>query len=150
VKARTASLLFLILLALSTASCGWIPEQVRGYTDENVPSPGDFDRILKHDLTEYVTDKNDKDVSVTYEMLRDGPTQSGVALPKFYIWIEKHAADGSVMEQAAARIAAVKKEHFDIIQYYNTDQIRQDPTKLKVFPDEVQAKIRQKIGLNEN
>ena len=149
-KSRTASILLLILLALSTSGCGWILDQVRAYTDENVPSPGDFDRVLKRDLTAYVTDKNDKDISVTYELLRDRPSQSGVALPKFYIWIEKHAADGTVMEQAAARIAAVKKEHFDIIQYYNTDQIRQDPSKLDVFPDDVKVKIRQKVGLDEN
>jgi hypothetical protein len=137
-------LAFLLLAAAMTAcSQGW------GHTESNVPDPKDFDAILKRDLTAYVTDKNDKDISVSYELLRDRPTQSGVALPKFYVWIEKRDANGNVMEVAAARIAAIDKKKFEVIQYYAKDRILKEPDLIKrIFPDDVAAKIFKKVGLS--
>ena len=119
--------------------------------DPNVPDPQDFDRILNRDITAYVTDENDRDVSVSCELLRNGGTQVGVALPKYYVWIEKRSADGTLMEEAAARIAAVEKTHFDVVQYYDRDRILKEPDLIKkVFPAEVATKIFTKVGLNEN
>ena len=54
----------------------------QGHIDANVPDQKDFDRILNRDITKYVTDKADKDITVKVELLRDGPSQSGVALPR--------------------------------------------------------------------
>ncbi|CAN5402843.1 hypothetical protein BH10ACI2_BH10ACI2_20990 [soil metagenome] len=150
---RSGTLLLIATLALAGASSGCstiIRSIVGSRSDADVPDDKDFERILTHDLTEYMTDKSDEDIKVTYEMLRDGPTQSGVALPKFYIWIEKRSADGTLIEDAAARIAAVGKTHFDIVQYYDRERIKKEPDLIKkVFPAEVSEKIFNKVGLNE-
>ena len=118
----------------------------RSHIDGNVPDENDFDTILRRDITTYVTDAKDKDISVTVELLRKGPTQSGVALPKFYIWIEKRDAKGALMEEAAARIAAVEKKRFDVIQYYDRKRIVAEPDLMqKIFPAEVYEKILAKV-----
>ena len=148
-RSGTFLLIAILLLAGASPGCSSILHAIIGSrSDADVPEAKDFDRILTHDLTEYMTDKSDKDVKVTYEMLRDGPTQSGVALPKFYIWIEKRTADGTLIQDAAARIAAVQKTHFDVVQYYDRERIKKEPDLIKqVFPAEVSEKIFKKVGL---
>ena len=118
----------------------------QGHIDANVPDQKDFDRILNRDITKYVTDKADKDITVKVELLRDGPSQSGVALPKYYIWIEKRNAKGVLMEEAAARIAAINRDHFDVIQYYDRKRLETETDLVsKVFPQDVYAKIVAKL-----
>jgi len=118
----------------------------QGHINANVPDQKDFDRILNRDITKYVTDKADKDITVKVELLRDGPSQSGVALPKYYIWIEKRNAKGVLMEEAAARIAAVNRDHFDVIQYYDRKRLETETDLVsKVFPQDVYAKIVTKL-----
>ena len=118
----------------------------QGHIDANVPDQKDFDRILNRDITKYVTDKADKDITVKVELLRDGPSQSGVALPKYYIWIEKRNSKGVLMEEAAARIAAIDRDHFDVIQYYDRKRLETETDLVsKVFPADVYAKIVAKL-----
>jgi hypothetical protein len=118
----------------------------QSHIDANVPDKKDFDAILKRDIMAYMTDKGDKDITVTAELLRDVPAQSGVALPKFYIWIEKRDAKGVVMEEAAARIAAINRDHFDVVQYYDKSRILNEPDLVsKVFPADVYEKILAKV-----
>ena len=118
----------------------------QGHIDANVPDPKDFDRILNRDITKYVTDRADKDITVKVELLRDGPSQSGVALPKYYIWIAKRSAKGVLMEEAAARIAAVNRDHFDVVQYYDRKRLENETDLVsKVFPDDVYTKILAKL-----
>ena len=118
----------------------------QGHIDANVPDQKDFDRILNRDITKYVTDKADKDITVKVELLRDVPSQSGVALPKYYIWIEKRNAKGVLMEEAAARIAAINRDHFDVVQYYDRKRLETETDLVsKVFPQDVYAKIVAKL-----
>jgi hypothetical protein len=118
----------------------------QSHIDANVPDKKDFDLILKRDLTRYVTDKNDKNIAVTIELLRDVPSQSGVALPKYYCWIEKRNAKGELMEEAAARIAAVNRDHFEVVQYYDRKRLENEQELVsKVFPADVYEKILKKL-----
>src|SRR5258706_5549076 len=60
----------------------------RSHIEANVPLPGDFNRLLRRDLGAYFSkQRGRKAVQVDFEMLRDGPTQSGVSYPKFYLWV---------------------------------------------------------------
>ena len=139
-------LIAILAVVTFASSCGLPLSISASHVDANVPDPADFDRILIHDLTEYVTDSDDKGISVKYEMLRDRPSQSGVALPKFYCWLQKLDADGNVIEEAAIRMAAVDKTHFDVIQYFEKDRIIREPEVLKgVFPADVIEKIMAKV-----
>jgi len=118
----------------------------QGHIDANVPDQKNFERILNRDITKYVTDKADKDITVKVELLRNGPSQSGVALPKYYIWIEKRNSKGVLMEEAAARIAAINRDHFDVIQYYDRKRLETETDLVsKVFPQDVYAKIVTKL-----
>jgi hypothetical protein len=118
----------------------------QGHIDANIPDQKDFDRILNGDITKYVTDKADKNITVKVELLRIGPSQSGVALPKYYIWIEKRNSKGVLMEEAAARIAAINRDHFDVIQYYDRRRLETETDLVsKVFPQDVYAWIVAKL-----
>lgn len=122
----------------------------QSHIDANVPDKKDFDTILKRDITKYLTDPSDKGINVVIELLRDGPTQSGVAFPKYYCWIQKTDSKGVIIEEAAAKIAAVDKTHFDIIQYYERKRIVAEPDLMvKVFPHDVYEKILKKLKANE-
>ena len=151
----TAKLIVFLILIVWLAMVGHaqpnpLASVAKSHIDANVPDEKDFDSILRRDITQYVTDKDDKEISVTVELLRNAPTQSGVALPKFYCWIEKRDAKGVVMEQAAARIAAVEKKRFEVIQYFEKERIIAEPDLMKkVFPAEVYEKILTKIRPGE-
>ncbi len=150
---------FWTLLLISTAFAAMATAQARdplaaaaqSHIDANVPDSKDFNTILQRDFLKYVTDTGDKDITVKVELLRDLPTQSGVGLPKFYCWIEKRNAKGRIIEEAAARIAAVNKDHFDIIQYYDRKRIQAEPDLMvKIFPKDVYEKIVIKLNSHEN
>lgn len=139
---------FLLLIGCATACAqeNSLAAAQRSHVDANVPDEKDFQKILQRDITKYVTDAGDKNISVTVELLRDKPSQSGVALPKFYIWIVKRDAKRAVIEEAAARIAAVEKTRFDVIQYYTRERIlKESDLAQKVFPDDVYEKILAKV-----
>ena len=147
----TAKIITILVSVLLFGAVAWSQDNAlaaaqRSHVDANVPDEKDFDAILKREITAYVTDRDDKGISVTVELLRNAPTQSGVALPKFYVWIVKRDAKGAVMEEAAARIAAVEKKRFDVIQYYTKKRIVAEPDLVKkVFPEDVYEKILAKV-----
>lgn len=51
-----------------------------------------------------------------YELLRNGPTQSGVAYPKFYLWLRATNTEKTVIE-GAVRVAAIEKKRFDVTNF---------------------------------
>jgi phenylpyruvate tautomerase PptA (4-oxalocrotonate tautomerase family) len=114
------------------------------HVEANVPVEADFDAFLKRDLAEYFKDVG-KSVEVEYELLRRGPTQSGVAFPKFYVWVVVKS-EGKVVEEGAARVAAIEKKEFEVVNYYTREQIERDTERIyKVFPAEVGDRIKEKL-----
>jgi hypothetical protein len=96
----------------------------------NVPEPQDFDRFLKRDLEAYFALPSGKRVTVTYELLRDGPSQAGAAYPKYYAWVE--AFDGDKRTQSGVvRVGAVDKAYSYVTDYLTVDDIRRDPAHVQ-------------------
>jgi hypothetical protein len=95
--------IILAFLAVTTLAQGndLMSDLRQSQSDANVPDKEDFGRILNRDITKYVTDAGDKNITVKVELLREGPSQSGVALPKYYIWIEKR---NDVYEKILAKL----------------------------------------------
>src|SRR5437588_4726831 len=111
----------------------------------NVPDEKEFAKFLKRDLEQYFKDTVTKTVTVEYELLRNGPTQSGIAYPKFYTWVT--VRDGkTVIDQGAVRVAAVEKKHFDVTDFVSEADIKDAPMVLDlIFPKPVADKIRERV-----
>lgn len=79
-------------------------------------------------------------------MLRDGPTQAGVAYPKFYVWVRVFEG-ASVVDQGAVRLAAIEKREFQVTDFLSERTIRADPKVIyRVFPAPVCDRINGKLG----
>ncbi len=119
----------------------------RSHIEANVPSSADFNRILQRDLENYFTKGNKKKVHVEFEMLRDGPTQSGVAYPKFYAWV-RILEGKSKLNEGAVRLAAIDRKKFEVTDFIGRSAIEAHPEALtQVFPAAVCEKIKSKIGI---
>ncbi|MBI1997230.1 MAG: hypothetical protein HYS66_12270 [Deltaproteobacteria bacterium] len=119
----------------------------RSHIEANVPPSAEFNRILQRDLDSYVTKMRGKTARVEYEMLRDGPTQSGIAYPKFYVWVRVFEG-ASVVDQGAVRLAAIERREFQVTDFLSERAIRTDPKAIyRVFPTPVCERINSKLGI---
>ena len=140
--------LLLVLAGSAVAACqsSVIDSIADSHIRANVPEEEDFDRFLKRDLEAYFKESKKKDVVVEYELLRNAPTQSGTAFPKFYAWL-KVKENGNLLEEGAVRVAAMERKRFGIYDYLTRADIERDPVKVyEVFPRAVGDKIKEKIG----
>jgi len=110
----------------------------------NVPESADFASLLIRDLKSYFSTGGTETVQVVYEMLRDGPTQTGIAYPKFYLWVTV-TRGSEVVNEGAARVAAIEKKRFEVTHFINAKDIQGNPEEpYKVFPQPVADKIKEK------
>jgi hypothetical protein len=131
---------FVFAAALALSGCD------NGHVSANVPPKEDFRAFLIRDLTTYFHRTNGKDI-VDYELLRDGPTQVGVAYPKYYVWVTITMPDKSVLE-GAARVAAEEKRSFRVTNFISRSDIIANPAELaRVFPKALLDKIRTRAGV---
>ncbi len=133
---------------LGGASTAQIPGVRESHIDGNVPEKKDFDRFLRRDLTAYFQEGTKGRVRVEYELLRKEPTQSGVAFPKFYLWVKAFQGKKLLVE-GAARVAAVEKKRFDVVNFREKAEIQKDPDAVaKVFPAALVPEILRRAGVN--
>ena len=127
-----------------------VREIQQSHISANVPPQEDFDRLLRRDLAAYFSSKEAASPRIEYELLRDGPTQSGIAYPKFYIWVRAYSPDGSA-RQGAARLAAIERQRFEVTHFVEQGSIAQNPSQLDaLFPPPVAARIKTKVGLGDS
>jgi hypothetical protein len=113
------------------------------HVEANAPKGDSFDEFLKRDLTSYFC-RYAKDCRVEYEYLRQGATQSGVAYPKYYLWI-RCFEKGKLITEGAARVAAVDQKSFDVTNFLPADEIAATPEIVgNIFPAALVDKIVQK------
>lgn len=93
----------------------------KSHVDGNVPPQSEFNAFLERDLRSYF-----KSSKVTYEMLRNGPTQSGVAYPKYYLWV-KAKLENKVTIVGAVRVAAIEKKRFEVFDFLSKLEIQKEP-----------------------
>ena len=135
----------LLLTGVVTACMAQGESLADSHIRANVPDEKDFAAFLKRDLEKYFKDSLHKSVTVEYELLRNGPTQSGIAYPKFYAWVTLHDG-GAVIDQGAVRIAAVEKKFFEVTHFVSEADIKRDPAALdQIFPLPVADKIRERM-----
>ncbi|KQV50348.1 hypothetical protein ASC95_13275 [Pelomonas sp. Root1217] len=67
-------------------------------------------------------------------MLRDEPTQSGVAYPKYYAWV-RYKVGVMKQQQGAVRLAAIDKLRFEVTDFLSAAVIKADSQAVeRVFP----------------
>lgn len=108
----------------------------------NVPNEADFARLLERDLGAYFAATGIADARIDFELLRRGATQSGVAYPKFYLWVRVASGRDSELS-GAVRVAAIEKERFEVTAFVSASEIAADPDALEsIFPALLLEQIR--------
>ena len=111
----------------------------------NVPDNDDFDKFLTRDLETYFKGIYKKDILVKYEYLREGATQTGIAYPKYYLWVTISDSNQTI-DEGAARVAAIDKQRFDVTDYLSHSDIKTEVDKIySIFPKPVCEKIKEKL-----
>jgi hypothetical protein len=138
----------LLILTIITANAYGQKESISdSHIKANVPDEKDFRNFLIRDLQSYFKDTLKKTVRAEYELLRDAPTQSGVAYPKFYAWV-KIFEDSSMIDEGAVRLAAIEKKHFEVTDYLSKRDIEEKPAVLeRIFPRALVESIKKRAGI---
>lgn len=97
-------------------------------------SPMAQNAALAEALASYLAPSLGPDLRVEYALLRDIPTQVGVAVPKYYVWFVA-SQQGQVVADGAARIAALSEEEFTVLNLVSRSDILDDLAQLEgIFP----------------
>ena len=106
---RRLTITALLVMASATAVAQGSLEDVRkSHVEANVPARENFNRLLQRDLVAFFTARTKRAVKIDYRLLRDGPTQSGTAYPKYYAWVR--ILDGSnLVDEGPVRLAAIER-----------------------------------------
>lgn len=141
--------LLLVFTLLACACHAQIPGVAESHIAMNVPSTNDFRPFLIRDLTDYLKPTLGDKLTVDYQLLRDGPTQSGVAYPKFYVWMRATNA-GQTLIEGATRVAAIDKKRFEITNFLPRAEIVSHPDAvMSIFPAALIEKIHSKAGVQK-
>jgi len=108
---------------------------VQSHIEANVPDASSFDSLLRRDLAAYFyTIDPGSPLTVEYRLLRNGPTQSGVSYPKFYLWVTAKRGN-TIVHEGAVRVAAIEKSRFEVTQFVPRAEILKAPQEVQnVFP----------------
>jgi hypothetical protein len=132
-KTNYLHLLCLFLVAIVSHACNAqtlkensekkvMQEIQQSHIDANIPDKNRFDSLLKRDLQKHFSALYGP-INIDWKFLRDGPTQSGVSYPKYYLWLKIKNTDEPISEGAVC-VQAVDKERFDITNYIDIKQIK--------------------------
>ena len=125
-----------------------VKEIQQSHINANLPNTfEEFNKILERDLTKHFSSSLNLKAEVQYELLRKKPTQSGVAYPKFYLWV-KILSSNKEIKSGAVRVAAIDKTHVEVTDFVSKRQIIKNPKHIEtVFPSTLCDNIRLKAGI---
>lgn len=122
--------LIILFSAVACASQPAAPQSIsRSHIDANIPAAADFEPFMERDLATYFSAAHGRPVTVTYQLLRSAPTQSGMSFPSFYAWVRISAA-GAEIDQGAVEVDALYRKQFEVTYYASHADIFQDPDEL--------------------
>jgi hypothetical protein len=137
-KCRISSSLLVVLAFASLNNCS----AQNSHIEANIPPQEIFQETLERDCLSHLLGLGYRGDRIEVELLRTGPTQSGMSFPKYYVWIALRKSD-AVVTTGAARLAAVNGQRFEVTEYMPAEQVRENPTRLSaVFPAALVEYIR--------
>ena len=114
-----------------------------------MPVGPDFRKFLLRDLEAYFAGVTGRRVRTEYELLRDAPTQSGVAYPKFYAWVRLFGGE-TLVDEGAVRVAAIDRVRFEVTDYVSRSRIVREPRSVEpIFPQPLLPAIRARAGATQ-
>jgi dethiobiotin synthetase len=114
---------------------------------ESSIQPTGTNPALAQELATYLEPDFGDNLTVEYELLRDIPTQVGVAVPKYYVWLIATEGD-AVLVEGAARVAAEDAETFTVLNFVSQQSIQENPDQLdSIFPTALIPAIETRAGL---
>ena len=142
-KSAITSIAFLLVLASGCKAQDPLAGVAESHINANVPADQDFDAYMKRDLASFLC-KEAQGCRVEYSLLREGPTQTGIAYPKYYVWVISYQQD-KVLKQGAARVAAIDKQAFRVTDFLPREEILESPGQVgNIFPAPLVSKIIQR------
>lgn len=126
--------ILLILICMPLAASAQTALQT-SHIEANVPPADAFHTFLQRDLLAFFKEeRNLAATRVELTLLRDVPTQSGVAFPKYYLWVTAFAGTELVAE-GAVRVAAIERQSFEVLQYMSKAEVKESPAEVgRIFP----------------
>jgi hypothetical protein len=112
----------------------------------NVVSPARFDRALQRDLRAYFRRRGIANAVVRYALLRQGPTQTGIAYPKYYLWAWVWSGPNPA-QSGAVRVAAVERQSFEVTDFVDRQAVLSNPDRRQsIFPAALVEAIRMRAA----
>lgn len=122
-----------------------LQEIAKSHIESNVPEDAEFNKLLQRDLDGYFIKKYSKSVNVSWEFLREGPTQTGIAYPKYYVWVTV-LDRGKELAQGAVRLAAIEKKRFEVTHFVDVGDMKGGKTDIhSIFPAPVCETIAKRL-----
>ena len=104
-----------------------------------------LDSAMRRDLSAYFAKRDNSPVQLSFAYLRQGPTITGVAYPRYYLWVTARDSDGRLLSDGAARVAEIDSI-VEVTHFLPRAYIVQQPGSLdSVFPAPVVAEIRKRM-----
>ena len=130
-KTLLLGIAFVFIPCLATSQTSLQPSHI----EANVPAQQVFDAILRRDLLAYFKNAGiSSATSVEYQLLRSGPTQTGVSFPKYYAWV-RVLVGTAFQQEGVVRLAAINRERFDVTHFVSRSEIQGKPETVKaIFP----------------
>lgn len=127
-------LAFVVLATAAVPALAQSPIQA-SHIEANVPAPEAFEPLLRRDLVAFFKTSVAPSVSrVEFKLLRSAPTQTGVAYPKYYLWVTAYD-DSRLIVRGAARIEAIERQRFEVLQFLTQAQVQSAPAEVSnIFP----------------
>jgi hypothetical protein len=106
----------------------------------DIPPAPVFRQVLARDLETYFARAESTPIHVTYELLREQPTITGIAYPKYYVWVQIRSGE-RLLRVGAVRLAAVN-DTFEVTNFLPAAAINSDTSIVgSVFPAPLAADI---------
>ncbi|MBX9941327.1 MAG: hypothetical protein K2Y32_18840 [Candidatus Obscuribacterales bacterium] len=95
----------------------------------HLPPPDKFHFFLKRDLELHFSSEV-QSARVEYEQLNIVPSQVGVGWPKYFLWVRVFSRN-KLVNEGAAKVAAISKEQFFVEDFYSKEQLMKSPLSLR-------------------
>ena len=137
--------LLLLMLAIPSAPAILAQSVRESHVQAHVPDAKTFRSLLVRDAGAFLSNRIGRQATAEYEFLREGATQTGIAFPKFYLWVRAVDKDKRVLIEGAMRVAAIERTHFEVTDFLTRQEILAAPARMEaIFPRLLLSSIQQR------